>query len=170
MKNPECESVRDHLPEWVGGALDGEELARVEEHLSSCPGCRGEEEVVRALLEIRPEAPVGLEARIQARLREELSVDGEASGKNARIIPFFGRRRWAPTWAFSAAALVVLSLGIGVIWDGQAPEVTLDPMEVAVQEPLPEAWLWDDGMVAGAPVYDGLTDEQLETLIQELEG
>ena len=170
MKYPECESVRDHLPEWVGGALDGEELARVDEHLSSCPQCRGEAEVVRALVEIRPEPPVGLEARIQARLREELSGDREGFERDARTIPLFGRRRWAPTWALSAAALVVLSLGIGVIWDGQAPEVTLDPMEVAVQEPLPEAWLWDDGMVAGAPVFDGLSDEQLETLIQELEG
>ena len=170
MKYPECERVRDHLPEWVGKALHGEELARVEEHLSSCPECRGEAEVVRALIEIRPEAPVGLEARIQARLREERSVKPEASRSEGRTIPLFGRGRWAPTWGLSAAALVVLSLGIGVIWDGEAPEVTLDPLEVAVQEPLPEAWLWDDGIVAGAPIYDGLTDEQLETLIQELEG
>ncbi len=41
---------------------------------------------------------------------------------------------------------------------------------VASQEPLPEAWLWDDGMVAGAPVFDGLSDEDLEALLKEFEG
>jgi hypothetical protein len=67
--------------------------------------------------------------------------------------------------------VVILSLGIGVIWNGaDVPEVLQDPVQVAVDEPLPESWLWDDGLVAGAPVYDGLTDEQLEALIQELGG
>ena len=170
MKNPECESVRDLLPDWVVGALDEEKIAPVKEHLSSCPECRGEEAVICALLEACPEAPVGLEARIQAHLREEMSVKGKAPVRNTKVIPLFGRKPWAPTWALSAAALVVLSLGIGVILDGEVPEVIMDPMEVVVEEALPEAWLWDDGMVAGAPVYDGLTDEQLEALIQELEG
>jgi hypothetical protein len=40
---------------------------------------------------------------------------------------------------------------------------------VASEEPIPEAWLWDDGMVAGAPVFDDLTDAELEALIQEME-
>jgi len=170
MKSPECDNIRDLLPEWVVGALEEDQMTRVEKHLSECPECGVEEEVVRTLFEARPQAPAGLEARIQLRLREEMAVVRETSSKERRVIPLFGGMRWAPSWALSAAALVVLSLGIGVMWEGEVPEVTLDPMEVAAEEPLPEAWLWDDGMVAGAPVYDGLTDEQLEALIQELEG
>ena len=41
---------------------------------------------------------------------------------------------------------------------------------MASQEPLPEAWLWDDGVVAGAPVLDDLTDAELEALLEEMEG
>jgi hypothetical protein len=76
-----------------------------------------------------------------------------------------------PNWGLSAAAVLVLSLGIGVIWNGEKPpELDQDTLQVLAGEPLPESWLWDDGLVAGAPVYDGLTEEQLEALIEELEG
>ena len=170
MKSPDCDSVRDLLPEWVVGALEEGEAAPVREHLSSCPECRREEAVICAVLDACPEAPAGLETRIQARLREELAGEERALLQDEKVIPLFRRKRWAPTWALPAAALVVLSLGIGVIWDGEVPEINQDPIEVAVEEPLPEAWLWDDGLVAGAPIYDDLTDEQLEALIQEMEG
>ena len=70
----------------------------------------------------------------------------------------------------TAAAILVLAFGTKVVMDGMAPEIVLDPIAVAAQEPLPEAWLWDDGMVAGAPVFDGLSDEDLEALLEELEG
>ena len=70
----------------------------------------------------------------------------------------------------SAAAILVLALGTKVVMDGMGPEIVLDPIAVAAQEPLPESWLWDDGMVAGAPVFDGLSDEDLEALLEEFEG
>jgi hypothetical protein len=67
--------------------------------------------------------------------------------------------------------VVILSLGIGIIWNGEEmPELMQDPIRVEAQEPIPESWLWDDGLVAGAPILDGLTEDQLEALIQELEG
>jgi len=75
-----------------------------------------------------------------------------------------------PTWALSAAAVVILALGIGVIGNNGELEVVQDPIVVASQDPLPEAWLWDDGMVAGAPVFDGISDEDLEALLEEFEG
>jgi len=173
MSGQDCDEIRDVLPEWALGALDTEEGEKVREHLSACPDCAEEEEALRALLAARPEPPTGLEARIQARVREEMrrSEVVEPPRAEAEVFPLVRRRRWAPAWALSAAAVVILSLGIGVIWNGgDVPEVLQDPLQVAVDEPLPESWLWDDGLVAGAPVYDGLTDEQLEALIQELEG
>jgi hypothetical protein len=170
MRSKECEGIQEVLPDWVAGILDPKHDPGILEHLSSCSECREEEKVVRSLFEGRPEAPEGLESRIQDRILRELGGPASAPERDGQVVALPLGRRWAPTWALSAAALVILSLGIGVIWDGENPEVQMDPLEVAVEEPLPEEWLWDDGIVAGAPVFDGLTDEELEALIQELEG
>jgi len=172
MTNLDCGRIRDLLPEWVLGESESDSHESVREHLSVCPECSAEESVLRTLLASRPEPPPGLSERIQSRVREEFgaSREVESATGNSGVVPLFRRRRWAPAWALSAAAVVVLSLGIGVIWDGEEiPEVGQDPLQVAAEEPIPEAWLWDDGLVAGAPVLDGLTDEQLEALIQEME-
>lgn len=168
MKSPECEGVQEFLPEWISGLLEEGREEELRNHLTTCAGCRQEEALLRVILDVRPEPPAGLEERIQARVREELSP-GTRSG-NLRVLRPRRGRQWAPAWALSAAALAIVSLGIGVLWNGEAPEIITEPLEVAAQEPLPEAWLWDDGMVAGAPVYDDLTDEELEALIEEMEG
>jgi hypothetical protein len=70
----------------------------------------------------------------------------------------------------SAAAILVLAIGTKVVLDRMGTDLALDPVSVAAQEPLPESWLWDDGMVAGGPVFDGLSDEDLQALIEEFEG
>jgi anti-sigma factor RsiW len=170
MKSPGCDEVRDHLPGWVLGELPEREAEEIRTHLSSCPDCREEEAVVRGVLHSRPPVPPELAGRIRARLRQELGEAPDLTAADPAVIPLPRKIRWVPAWALSAAALVILSLGIGVVWNGETPETTVDPMEVAVEEPLPEAWLWDDGIVAGAPTFDGLSDEELEALIQELEG
>ena len=173
MNGPTCDDIRDLLPDRVHGTLEPEVEVAVREHVSSCPECAEEETLLRRLLASRPEPPTGLEARIRGRVREEaIGVEAEGSPDGvSEVIPLFRRRRWAPSWALSAAAVVILSLGVGVIWNGEEiPEIGQDPIQVAAEEPAPEAWLWDDGIVAGAPVYDGLTDAELEALIQELEG
>jgi len=159
MKTPDCETIRDRLPEWAAESIPTEEVDMVETHLPSCLDCRRESELVLGLRDSRPQAPTGLEARIQARVREEFET------KSA-----FSRRRWVPTWALSAAAVVVLALGIGVIWNPGDSDPVQGPIVVASQDLLPEAWLWDDGMIAGAPVFDGLSDEELEALLEEFEG
>jgi hypothetical protein len=66
--------------------------------------------------------------------------------------------------------VVVLALGTAFLWNQRGSELIQDPTAVAAQEPLPESWLWDDGIVAGAVVFDGLSDEDLEALIEEFEG
>jgi len=172
MTEQDCERTRDILPLLILGELDPEESRGVERHLASCASCRGEEAALRAILATRPETPADLSERIQARVREELggAAQKRAGGDEVGVLPFSRRRTWVPVWALPAAAVVILSLGIGVIWNGEdVPEVGQDPIQVVAEEPIPESWLWDDGMVAGAPVFDGLTDEQLETLIQEME-
>jgi hypothetical protein len=121
--------------------------------------------VIRLLHRSLPEPPKGLEEAIKERVRAELG--GASEGKPSGMLPFRTRRPWVPAWGLSAAALVALALGTGIIWSQKDGEE--DPLQVAVQEPLPEAWLWDDGMIAGAPDFDGLSDEELEALLEELE-
>lgn len=170
MKSVRCEEVKDLLPEWTADLLVHARREAVETHLPDCAECREEAELLRAVLASRPTAPEGLEARIQARVREDFSRAPATHEGTVRALRPRPGRLWAPAWALSAAALAALSLGIGVLWNGNLPEVTIEPVEVASQEPLPEAWLWDDGVVAGAPVFDDLTDEELQALIEEMEG
>jgi hypothetical protein len=175
MKGPDCEIVRDLLPERAVGSSPAEEGDPVEAHLRSCPDCQRELFLIQAVRSGRPEVPPELEARIHARIRGEFeeaadpSIDGVSSRSDAAQ-PVIGRRRWSPAWVLSAAAMVILALGTRLIWNQGDPEIVQDPIVVASQEPLPESWLWDDGIVAGAPVFDGLSDEDLQALLEELEG
>lgn len=167
MKLQGCQDVRDLLPEYAGGSLDGDLRTKVREHLAACQGCTEELSLVRLILDGKHEAPPGLRDAILTRIRDE-GLAQTNTEPEAVSLPK-ARRRWVPTWGLSAAALIVLSLGIGVIWSqfGGNGEV---PLEVTYQDPLPEAWLWDDGIVAGDLNLDGLTDEELEALLEELEG
>lgn len=174
MNGLSCDAVREILPEWKAGALDAMDTRALEMHLAGCSDCREEAAVMEALLVARPEPPQGLEARIQAMLRRELLAQASATeNRTARtrdwVLPVFGRPRWSPAWGLSAAAVVVVALGVGLVLKPGGPEAAQDFILVAVQEPLPEAWLWDDGIVAGAPVFDGLSDEDLEALLAEWE-
>jgi len=175
MKGRDCGIIRDLLPEFGAGSIDPDKDRLVEAHLGSCPDCRRELEVILALMDARPGVPTELEARIQARVREETTgertgVEGEAPPEAGHGIPIFRRRLRPTAWALSAAAVVILALGTSAILKQRAQDLLQDPIVVASQDPLPEAWLWDDGMVAGAPVFDGLSDEDLEALLEEFEG
>jgi len=166
MTQGQCDRIRDLLPEFLSGGLGRADAEAAEAHLAVCEGCRGELEVLSALVRARPQPPRELEGRIQARVREEFGTPE----KPAHVIPIRPRFRRIPSWALSAAALLVLGLGTKALWDGNGLDLVQDPIVVANQEPLPEAWLWDDGMVAGDLVLDGLTDEDLEALLEELGG
>jgi len=167
--------IRDHLPAFAAGGVSESLALQIEDHLSSCPECLEELKVIRSLLKAgQAPVPSDLEARIQARIRSDLTttVPGSATEKDERtgVIPFRLRPSSLPAWALSAAAVLVLALGTAVVLDGRSGDATLDPILVASQEPLPEEWLWDDGMVAGAPVFDDLSDEDLVALLAEFEG
>jgi anti-sigma factor RsiW len=181
MTGKDCEMIREWLPEMNAGTLSAEDTEMVHVHLEGCPECRKELELIGFLREAMAKAegaadvPPGLEARIKARIREDLAVEqsGAEGGRMRRevgFIPILGRISRAPPWALSAAAVVILALGTGVIWNQKTSESGLDPVVVATQDPLPESWLWDDGLVAGAPVFDGLSDAELEVLVKEFGG
>ena len=169
MNAQDCDAFRDRLPALVAGSLTPAAAAVIEGHLKACAGCREEYDLVRMVRAVRPPIPQGLEGRIQERVRRDFGSPAEVGleDQSAGILPF---RRHIPTWVLSAAAVLVLALGTSVIWNGDTEDAFQDPMVVADGDPPPEAWLWDDGMVAGAPVFDGLTDEDIEALLADFEG
>jgi anti-sigma factor RsiW len=183
MTEKTCDELRDHLPDLLLGALDPGTKGEVEAHLSACPECREELELLEAVRRARPEPPVGLEASIQARVQAEFGTNdqkvagsiqpGRTRRRGGLNLPLFGGRILIPTSAFPAAAVVILSLGVALVWNQMitpGTDVEQEPIQVVLaEEPLPEAYLWDDGIVAGAPVFDGLTEEDLLVLLEEME-
>ncbi|MFB3882062.1 MAG: anti-sigma factor [Armatimonadota bacterium] len=77
----ECQSVRELLPEYAEGALIGRELARVEQHLSSCERCRQEVADLRMVIgELRAipadEVPDTLVPRLRRAIQERAPAPG----------------------------------------------------------------------------------------------
>ena len=162
-----CDEVLARLPELAHGR--GESEAReVFEHLGSCANCQEEWEIVSLLVEAGPApVPSGLEARLAAAVRADAERSGD--GRSVR------RTRSVPTWRLAAAAGIILAIATPVLVDRMSdrPIGILDEMEVtaALGDRLPSPWLDDEeGIVAGAPVLDGLSDEALEQLLEEMGG
>ena len=146
-----CEWAREAIPDLVSGRIAGDEADRLERHLAACGECRAEAELASLIHASPPEVPQGLAARIETSVR---------------------LRRAAPTrpwWGLSAAAVAVLALGIGV----QSQRGGSDELVVpgfAATESEEALWLSEDGLIAGAPALDGLSEEALLTLLEEMEG
>jgi len=148
MSLESCESIRELIPDFVGSRLGEEELRAVEEHVDGCRECLAELELAQMILASRPDAPAGLIERVTRAVVEE-------------------RRSPArPWWGLTAAAVAALALGIGI-----SSEDTREPVEVpgyAFEADEGEVWLSDDGLMAGAPLFDGLSDESLLALLDDL--
>jgi len=146
-----CGAVREMIPDFAAARLPGAERAFVEAHVASCADCRVELDIVRLLFETRPEAP--------ARLLELVSKDVMRSAAARRPA-----RTW---WGVSAAAIAALALGIGIVSEG-APDAAQEVPAFAREAEEGEIWLSEDGLVAGAPALDDLTDEALLQLLDDL--
>jgi len=147
--NVRCETAREMIPDLVGGRLSGSEASRITAHLDTCEACRAEADVLRLLFTSRPGAPAGLALRVRGAVHRDR---GSA------------RRPW---WGLAAAAVAVLALGIGVASRSTtAARVTVP--EFVAEGSGASIWLTDDGMIAGAPALDGLSDEALRALLDEL--
>lgn len=154
-----CQELADRLPDWAAGRLAEDEAARVAAHVDGCADCSAQASVLGALFVSRPQAPAGLGERITLAARAQ-----------ARSMPRGERRPWRrPAWALSAAAVLVLAVGTTLLRQPSQPTTTASVLgEVVLDES--QVWIADDGMVAGAPVLDDLSDEALATLVEELGG
>jgi hypothetical protein len=150
-----CEDIIDRLPDWVAGRLDQASADAVAGHVGTCARCAGEVDLLRMLGETRPVVPADLATRITGAVRAR-----------AGSVSVLRRRRLAPAWALSAAAVLVLAVGTTVLIDAPAPS---ELGEVVVEDDA-EAWIAEDAVVAGAPVLEELSDDDLAALLEEMGG
>ena len=73
-----------------------------------------------------------------------------------------------PWWGITAAAVAALALGIGISFDrAEQPESAIPSYAYELEDG--ELWLSDDGLIAGAPALDALSDEALLQFLDELD-
>jgi hypothetical protein len=162
-----CETVRLLLPE-VAAAGSGEWPTPLLQHLEACADCRREGDLIRLVLAQRPEPPPELAGRISLALRRELAAPAPSTrGKGGGLLRLL----------LPVAALLVAVVGSVLVQGGSGPEGFEGGVVAAAngtESELEGARLWPsgNGMVAGEPLLllDGLTEEQLETLLAELDG
>jgi anti-sigma factor RsiW len=152
MNDQHCEMARERIPGFVAGRLSEDEAVRVVAHLTSCGECAAESQLVALLYQARSEPPEALASRIQGA---------------ARLRGFRGGAGSRPWWGLAAAAVAALALGIGVLTD-RGTGVGLEiPAYVATAEDV-GLWASDDGLIAGAPALEDLSEDALLTLLEEM--
>jgi len=149
MTNEMCGRVRDLIPDFVASRLSADDAGAVERHVAGCGECRAEAEVARLVHAGRPRVPEGLLERVL----ESVSA--------RRAQP---SRAW---WGISAAAVAALALGIGMSSHG-GTAASVDVPGYAYETEEGEVWVSDDGLLAGAPSFDDLSDDALLQLLDEL--
>ncbi|HUF76118.1 MAG TPA: zf-HC2 domain-containing protein [Longimicrobiales bacterium] len=148
MNHIACGTVRELIPDFVSSRLGSHDLEVVDAHIGECGACRAELELAKMLLASRSRVPAGLAERVTRAVR----ADRRATSR--------------PWWGLTAAAVAALALGIGM-----SSERSQAPLEVpgfAYEVEEEDAWLSDDGLVAGAPMFEGLSDDALVALLDEL--
>ena len=149
MTDNTCTDAKDLLPGLVRGELSEEDHGWVEVHVSACEECRNEVALLRQILTATPIPPAGLAAEIK-----------EAVARDRAPQP------WSLGWRLPAAATVVLALGTALVWQRAQ---TLPESQLA-QESFLTVWANDDAFVAGAPMLEELSEEDLALLFEELGG
>jgi hypothetical protein len=148
MNDFACGTVRELIPDFVGNRLGREDLEIVDAHFVECRACRSELELAQAVLASRPPVPAGLAERVtRAVLADRRAVS-------------------RPWWGLTAAAVAALALGIGMSSEGS--QLPLEAPGYAYEANEGDVWLSEDGMVAGAPMFEGLSDDALVALLDYL--
>jgi hypothetical protein len=151
MIPPNCATVKDLLPEFVRGELGDERRRWVVEHVTVCADCQEEVELLQRIRSDTVRVLVGLACDIKGALARE-----QASARRSV--------RWRVP---AAAAAVALALGTAVVWERARSLPEVGPLG---REPFAVVWPSDDADVAGAPILEGLSDDDLMLLFEELGG
>ena len=158
MKKIECGEVKDLLPEWIRRELEESDRAAVSGHVSSCASCSEEVELLRRIEAAAFSTPASLASEIKSAVAAEM--DSSAGVE-------FGRAPRFAHWRLPAAASVILALGTALIWQRMQALPEVGPLG---QDPFAVVWPSDDADVAGVPMLEDLSDEDLALLLEELGG
>ncbi|MDX1495880.1 MAG: hypothetical protein R3253_17545 [Longimicrobiales bacterium] len=150
MSLTQCEAVRERIPDVAAGRAAADVVAGVDAHVADCQECASELRLAAMLFESRPRIPVDLSGAVVTSRR--------------RAGPTL-RRPW---WGISAAAVAALALGIGIHSSPAGDASSPGAGEAMVEADEEELWLGDDGVLAGALVFEALSDETLAALLEEL--
>ncbi len=156
MIPPNCATVKDLLPDFVRGELTDEVRRGTTQHITVCADCQEEVEVLRRIHSNTVRVPAGLARDIKDALERE---HGSARWSVRRSV------RWRVPAV--AAAAVALALGTAVVWERVRSLPEVGPLG---REPFAVVWPSDDADVAGAPILEGLSDDDLMLLLEELGG
>lgn len=168
MTHEKGDQLRDQLPDWVAGRLEGERAAALARAVEADPDLRAEADLLRVLRAGRADVPDGLDVRIAAAvLRDRRGSPAPAILQTAR--PRWWSGVWGPAWAVAAAAALVLFLGTWELVDRTGAPEEVNAVVTAL-EGRHTPWVADDGTVAGAAVLDGLSEEALASLLEEMGG
>ena len=152
MNEIDCAKVRDCLPDFASGRIENHRSVTIESHLLSCEDCQSELELIQMLRAASPVVPFLLADQIENAVSSS-------------------RRPWKRSWwgLSAAAALVALAVGVGVSRD--RPEGIQDVVfDFGVDPEQGELWLSEDSFLAGDLWIEGLSNETLMKLLEELEG
>jgi hypothetical protein len=161
------DEIRDALADWVGGRLVGQQADVVDRAVAEDEDLRREADLLRVIAARRESVPASLEADIIAAVARDRAATSVRPAASARAI------RWrVPAWAVGAAALLAAALGTLTLMERTDSVVSVEDSDalVAVLEGGYSPWVTDDGTVAGAPILDGLSEEELESLLEEMGG
>ena len=118
-------------------------------HLATCVDCAREAAFIARLARARPEPPSELLTAILLTARRVPTHSGWWSGSVA------------------AAAVLILSLGVGLISHQANPPRSFGPLDALVMNEGMADWEDDEWYVAGAPVLEALPEQMLLALLQE---
>lgn len=149
MTQIRCAEVRQMMPDRVTGRVPADGSRDFEDHVARCADCAEELDLVRILFSGRVTAPAGLADRVIVAVRPRSS------------------RATRPWWGLSAAAVAALAVGIGVASE-PGPLGVAAGLGLASEFEEGELWLSDDGLLAGVPEFEALSDEALVELLEDL--
>jgi hypothetical protein len=116
-----CNEAEELLDLYAAGESDPATAAAVERHLTGCPVCAAAEQEARrvlALLDVRAQAPAGLE-----RLKKRIDKEDRLMRQRRRVLPF-------ASLLTAAAALVLFTVGLTGsqpgAWDHYSSDVVAD--------------------------------------------
>lgn len=161
-------TVRDLLPEYAHGLLEGSDAALVAAHLAECAVCREELELLK---QVRDGLTRGAPRVDVAAIVRALPTAGTPA---PRVL---APRRWVSrhVWQYASAAGLILVAGIGIVWkyapDGQVTRVA-DSSHVATTAadatPVPVPVSADDGITFGGGLSD-LSLDDLQLLLGQMD-